>query len=101
MAKNITDIGAAREQRVDGFNEFIFVPKGIFLTFNISATSDGPEPNANCVAADETTFVVRAKQMDQVTSPARPWIEFLCRSAHRWSRLPRPMWPIRLSVKRL
>jgi hypothetical protein len=72
MAKNITDIGAVREKRVDDFNKFIFVQKCIFVTFSMSATSDGPEPDISDVAAGETTFVVRAEQMDQVTSPVRP-----------------------------
>jgi hypothetical protein len=72
MAKNITDIGALREQRVDSFNEFIFVQKGTFLSFSMSATSDGPEPDVSDVAAGETIFVVRAAQMEQIASPARP-----------------------------
>jgi hypothetical protein len=60
MAKNITDIGALREQRVDCFNEFIFVQKGTFLSFSVSADSDGPEPDVSDVAAGETSFVVLA-----------------------------------------
>src|SRR5580704_5842589 len=100
MAKNITDIGAVRKQRVDGFNEFIFVHKGIFLIFSMSATSGGPEPYISEVAAGETTFVVRAEQMHQVASPARPWIEFMCGSAHRWTGVRHLMRAIRLSVKR-
>ena len=72
MAENIADIRAVGEQRVDGFNEFIFVHKGILFSFGMSAISDGPELDVSDIAAGETAFVVHTKQMDQVASPARP-----------------------------
>lgn len=101
MAKNITDIGAVREQGVDGFNEFIFVLKGKLLSFGMSANLDGPKPDVSDVAAGETIFVVCAAQMDQVASLVRPSIGFIFGSAHRWTVVRYPIWAMRRSMKRL
>ena len=71
MAKNITYIGAVREQSVDGFNEFEFVRKGISLSFGATGIWDGPEPDGSYISARETLLVMQAAQMNQVASLAR------------------------------
>lgn len=101
MAKNIADIGAVREHSVDGSNEFIFVHKGIFLSLSVSVIPDGPESNVSHVPAGETIFVVRAAQMNQVASLARPWIEFLFGWCHEWPVVRHPTRTTRRSMKRL
>jgi hypothetical protein len=61
VAENITDIGAVRKQRIDDFNKFVFVPKGMLVSFGMRARSKVPKPNVSGVEAGETVFVMCTK----------------------------------------
>ena len=50
--------------------------------FAVNAAAGCPELDASGITAGTTAFIVRAAQMDQVASPARLWIDFLCRWVH-------------------
>lgn len=82
MAHDVTDIGAVREQGVNGFNEFIFVREDTLLNPRAIAAAGSPGLNASDVAAGTTAFIMHAAQMNQVASPARRLIEFLRESVH-------------------
>ena len=64
MADNVTDIGALREQGINGFNEFIFVCEDTLLDPRVNAAAGFPEFDASSIAAGMTNFIVRAAQMD-------------------------------------
>ena len=101
MAQNITDIGAVREQGVQGLSQFIFIHKGTLLILGLSVISARPESDIRDVAAGETSFDMGAAYMNQVAPPARPCSGFPCGSTHRCTDERRPMRAIRFRVKRL
>ena len=78
VADNITDIGAVMEQRVDGLNEFIFVCEDSLPGLRVNASPSGPELDVSDIATGTTSFLGSTKQMHQVSSPTRSYIEFLC-----------------------
>ena len=60
MADNVTDIGALTEQRINDFNELIFVGKDSLLGLRVAAATGFPELDASGKAAGAAAFVVHA-----------------------------------------
>jgi hypothetical protein len=60
VADNVTNIGAVREQGVNGFNKFIFVCEDTLMGLRVNAAAGGPELDASDVAAGTTAFIVYA-----------------------------------------
>jgi hypothetical protein len=101
VTDNVTDIGALREQGINGFDKFIFVCEDTLLGLRENTAARFPELDASGIAAGMTTLIVRAAQMDQVASPARLWIDFLCRWVHSRTKVRHRERAMRLSTSRL
>ena len=71
VTENVTDVGAARKQRVNGFDELTFIGEDTFR-FGAGAHASGPRLDAGDVAAGAVRFIVRAEEIHHVaTSPRR------------------------------
>lgn len=64
MAKNVTDVGASRKERVDRFNELTFIGEGTLVDLGVRAAVGCPKLDADDVAAGALWFVLRAEEMD-------------------------------------
>jgi hypothetical protein len=82
-------------------DEFIFVCEDTLLGLRLNAGAGFPELDASGKAAGITAFIVRAAQMDQVSSRARLWIDFLCRWVHSRTKVRHRERAMRLSTNRL
>ena len=72
VTENVTDVGAARKQRVNGFDELTFIGEDTFPGFGAGAHASGPGLDAGDVAAGAVRFIVRAEEIHHVaTSPRR------------------------------
>ena len=72
VAKNVTDVGASRKQRVNGFDELTFIREDSLTAFGAGAHASGPGLDAGDVAAGAVRFIVRAEEIHHVaTSPRR------------------------------
>ena len=60
VTDNVTDIGALREQRINGLNEFIFVCEDTLLGLRVNAAAGCPELDASDIAAGAAAFIVHA-----------------------------------------
>ena len=86
VTENVTDVGAARKQRVNGFDELTFIGKDTLAGFGAGAHASGPWLDAGDVAAGVVTFAVRAEEIDHVATPPGREVGLLCRWAHGWAR---------------
>jgi hypothetical protein len=81
VAKNITDVGASRKQRVNGFDEVTLIAEGTFMGFRTGADPGSPGPDASKVTASVDAFVAGAEEVNQVSTPERRKI-LVCGLAH-------------------
>lgn len=58
MTDNVSDIGAMREQRINSFNEFIFVSEDTLLGLPVGAAAACPELDMSDIAAGPAAFIV-------------------------------------------
>ena len=70
VTENITDVGAARKQRVNGFDEVTFIGEDALAGFGACAHASGPGMDAGDVAAGAVRFLVRAEEINHVATPA-------------------------------
>ena len=69
LTENVTDVGAARKQRVNGFDEFTFIGEDTLPGFDAGAHASGPGLDAGDVAAGALSLNVRAEEINHVATP--------------------------------
>jgi hypothetical protein len=82
VAKNITYVGAARKQPVDGFDELTLIAEGALMGFSASSDAGSPGPDASKVTACVDAFVGRAEEVYQISTLGRSEIGLVCGLAH-------------------
>ena len=86
VTENITDVGASRKQRVNGFDELTFISEDTLPGFGAGAHASGPGLDAGDVAAGAFSLNVRAEEINHVATPPGPMIGLFYRWAHGRAR---------------
>ena len=86
VTEDITDVGAARKQRVNGFDEVTFIGEDALAGFGSGAHASGPGLDAGDVAAGAIRFIVRAEEINHVATPPGRMIRFFYSWDHARAR---------------
>ena len=69
VLEDVTNVGAAREKRVDGCNEFALIRKDTLASFGVDAAARSPRADARDITAALAIAFKNAQEMHQVSAP--------------------------------